>query len=136
MKEDFIPKVLLGLCILVSMLIIVLGMRRIIYGPIQIVSQTDSDYSIDIEEIKKSGVGISDEKIISNKSVALKYSNMIFEKVLKKNIDKYKEVTISYDKEKEIWVFSYAKDKKTLGGDINIAIDKNTGEVLLVWSGE
>ena len=67
---------------------------------------------------------------------ALEYSKMILEKVLKKDIKEYKEVKISYDTKKEIWVSTYSFGKEILGGTVNIAIDEKTGEILLVWSGE
>lgn len=61
---------------------------------------------------------------------------MILEKVLKKDINEHKEVYINYDSKKEVWILTYSLGKETLGGDINIAIDKKTGEVLLIWLGE
>ena len=61
---------------------------------------------------------------------------MILEKILEKDINEYKEVNISYDTKKEIWVLTYSLGKETLGGDVNVAIEKKRGEILLIWLGE
>ena len=98
--------------------------------------KVDSNYVFNAKKIKNSRDGIYTGKIISNKTIALEYSKMILEKVLKKDIKEYKEVKISYDTKKEIWVSTYSFGKEILGGTVNIAIDEKTGEILLVWSGE
>ena len=98
--------------------------------------KVDNSYVFDAKKIKNSGNGIYTEKIISNKRIALEYSNMILEKILEKDINEYKEVNISYDTKKEIWVLTYSLGKETLGGDVNVAIEKKRGEILLIWLGE
>lgn len=98
--------------------------------------KVDKSYIFDAQKIKKTKDGIWEEIIIPDKNIALEYSNMVLEKVLKKDINEYKEVYINYDSKKEVWIVTYGLGKETLGGDINIAIDKKTGEVLLVWLGE
>lgn len=102
----------------------------------QQILKTDNSYTFDANKIRQSGAGINGEEIIIDKTIALEYSNMILEKVLKKDINEYKEVNINYDSKKEVWILTYGWEEETLGGDINIAIDKKTGEVLLIWSGE
>lgn len=98
--------------------------------------KVDKSYIFNAQKIKKSKDGIREEIIIPDKTIALEYSNMILEKVLKKDINEYKEVDINYDSKKGVWILTYGLGKEILGGDINIAIDKKTGEVLLIWSGE
>ena len=94
------------------------------------------DYQFDDLNIKDSGEGIHKGDIIYDENIAIEYSDMIFENVLKKEKEKYKEKEISYDSEKGVWVVTYMLDKKTLGEDVNIAIKKSTGEILLIWAGE
>lgn len=98
--------------------------------------EVDSEYVFDIEAIKTSGDGIYNERIILDETFALEYSNIIFEKILKKDINKYKDIFINYDKDKEIWVTTYCMGNETVGGDINIAINGKTGKVVLIWAGE
>ena len=96
----------------------------------------NKNYNVEIEKIKEAGNGIYDDAIITDKNIAIMYSNMILENVLDKDINKYEEVLINYDEEKEIWISTYILKGNVLGGDVNITIDKNTGEVLLIWFGE
>ena len=55
---------------------------------------------------------------------------------MKKDINEYKNVFINYDAKKEVWLLTYTPGKEILGGDINIAIYKKTGEIKKIWFGE
>lgn len=68
---------------------------------IQQILETDNSYTFDVNKIKQSGVGINGDDRIPDKTIALEYSNMILKKVLKKDINEYKEVDINYDSKKK-----------------------------------
>lgn len=83
---------------------------------IQQILETDNSCTFDVNKIKQSCVGINGDDIIPDKTIALEYSNMILEKVLKKDINEYKEVDINYDSKKGVWILTYGLGKEILGG--------------------
>lgn len=131
-----VKKILLAIFILGTVTLVACSSEIREKERLQQILETDNSYTFDANKIKQSGAGINGDEIIPDKTIALEYSNMILEKVLKKDINEYKVVYIDYDSKKQVWILTYSLGEETLGGDINIAIDKNTGEVLLIWSGE
>lgn len=77
-----------------------------------------------------------DYDIIPNADVAKQYANIVFKEALKRDLDKYKIVKVSFDSANNIWIVNYWVDEQTLGGDINIEIFKKTGEIKKIWAGE
>lgn len=92
--------------------------------------QSDTNSKRVIEE------DVYDGDIINDESIAKEYADLLMSNTLQKNIKEYKIVDVSFDPNKDIWTVSYCIDDYTLGGDINIAISKDSGEIKKIWYGE
>lgn len=74
--------------------------------------------------------------VIAEEKIAKQYADMILEEILKKNKNDFQVCEVGYDSHNGVWVICYFIDNETLGGGVNIAISRETGEVLNIWFGE
>lgn len=81
----------------------------------------------------------SGEAVIPDEETALKIAKAIFDGMKKsKDAQEYVPQSVFFDNQDEIWIVSFWKDSDqvTLGGDCNIAMQKEDGKVLRIWFGE
>lgn len=84
-------------------------------------------------------VGTYKNAVVPNQDVALEIAQAIF-----KGMDKSDEAqalvpqSVFYDEKDGIWIVSFGKASNsiTIGGDCNIAIQKEDGKILRIWFGE
>lgn len=81
----------------------------------------------------------SGEAVIPDEETALRIAKAIFDGMEKsKDAQEYVPQSVFFDNQDEIWIVSFWKDSDqvTLGGDCNIAMQKEDGKVLRIWFGE
>ena len=77
--------------------------------------------------------------VIPDKETALKTAQAIFDGMEKsKEVQEYTPQSVFYDNQDDVWIVSFWKDsdRTVLGGDCNIALQKEDGKVLRIWFGE
>ncbi|MGN0477270.1 MAG: NTF2 fold immunity protein [Ruminococcus sp.] len=74
--------------------------------------------------------------IIKDENVARKYADLIMSNTLKKDINDYKVIDVSWDNDEDLWIVNYSIDEMVLGGDVTIGISKDDGEVDRIIFGE
>ena len=76
---------------------------------------------------------------IPNQEIALNVAIQVFEGIQKStNAQKYVPYSVFYDEQDAVWIVSFCEpsDEIMLGGDCNIAIQKEDGKILRIWFGE
>lgn len=84
-------------------------------------------------------VGTYGQAVVPNEKVALEIAQSIFNGMDKsEEVQKYIPQTVFFDEQENIWIVSFWKeaDEAIVGGDCNIAIQKEDGKVLRIWFGE
>ena len=84
-------------------------------------------------------IGTYKKPVIPDKDTALEIAQVIFNN-MEKNLEacNYVPQTVFYDESEEVWIVSFWQDSNsmTIGGDCNIAMQKQDGKVLRIWFGE
>lgn len=84
-------------------------------------------------------VGTYKNAVVPNQDVALEIAQAIFKGMDKSNeAQAFVPQSVFYDEKDGIWIVSFWKESNsiTIGGDCNIAIQKEDGKILRIWFGE
>lgn len=90
---------------------------------------------IDLESIRDQEEGVYTGDIIPNAESALNYAKVFISDAKQIDISQWDKYEIIYDTDQQIWMVSFW-NTDTVGGNYHIIIQKDTGEILMAWSGE
>lgn len=82
-------------------------------------------------------VGTFTGDVMPDAETALRVATIIFSNIRNASEANHEPLSVFFDEEEEVWIiFFHERDSDMLGGDRNIAIRKQDGKVLRIWSGE
>ena len=74
--------------------------------------------------------------VVSNEEIARQIADNVFINSLKKNLDEYKIIKVTFEERNDVWRIVYMIDEFTVGGDITIKISRKNGEIIDIFYGE
>lgn len=93
------------------------------------------DQTIHLESIRDQEDGVYTGAIIPNAKAALNYAKVFLSDSQQLDISQWDKYEIIYDANQQIWMVSFWSTD-TVGGNSHVILQKDTGEILMAWSGE